>query len=521
MCSVFLWKLKQILIMKGNQTMKHVRKLVSLLLVLLMVSGLATGVFAQTVDSEQGGSASITIKNAAKGETYSVVKLFDASVTGKEDGSIVYTGTIPESLTDYFEEENGYIVAKESTLSEAAVAALKAWAEAQTATATAVSDGSALVFTNLPYGYYVVTTTQGAAITVDSTNPNATVYDKNTTEPGVGKTVDDKDVYIGQTVTYTITATTANYLGQGESAEIVTRYVIKDTLPGFLSDVTVTGITIGGEAYTVDGAVPQFDSTKTIVIPWATEVDGAYISSYANGAQLVITYTAVVTDEAAIDGDGNKNTVTLTAYTTPDHDTPPDPWEENWTDDETIYTYAAALKKVDEDGNGLSGAKFAANGLTVTGSKGNYTVLSYDGEATELGTQMETDDNGHLVIKGLPSDITLTVVETEAPAGYNKLTGSVSLQPTVIRETVTVTSTTIYYDAEGNVTEEVTENSSTTIEYNEALQTAAVTVENRKGTELPSTGGMGTTFFYTVGSVLAVGAAVLLITKKRMSTAGE
>ena len=42
-------------------------------------------------------------------------------------------------------------------------------------------------------------------------------------------------------------------------------------------------------------------------------------------------------------------------------------------------------------------------------------------------------------------------------------------------------------------------------------------VVNNKGSELPSTGGMGTTIFYVVGSILVLGAAILLITKKRMS----
>ena len=42
-------------------------------------------------------------------------------------------------------------------------------------------------------------------------------------------------------------------------------------------------------------------------------------------------------------------------------------------------------------------------------------------------------------------------------------------------------------------------------------------VENKTGTELPSTGGMGTTIFYVLGAILLAGATVLLITKKRMS----
>ena len=47
-----------------------------------------------------------------------------------------------------------------------------------------------------------------------------------------------------------------------------------------------------------------------------------------------------------------------------------------------------------------------------------------------------------------------------------------------------------------------------------------VQITNKTGTELPSTGGMGTTIFYVLGSILVVGAAVLLVTRKRMSTKG-
>ena len=87
-------------------------------------------------------------------------------------------------------------------LSDAAITAMKAWAEGQSATASAVSDGSVLEFTNLKYGYYVVTTTQGAAVTVASTQPNATIYDKNTTVPKeLTKSVSSDNVKIGETVT--------------------------------------------------------------------------------------------------------------------------------------------------------------------------------------------------------------------------------------------------------------------------------------------------------------------------------
>ena len=94
-----------------------------------------------------------------------------------------------------------------------------------------------------------------------------------------------------------------------------------------------------------------------------------------------------------------------------------------------------------------------------------------------------------LNFKGLDSG-TYYLREIEAPNGYNKLADDeeVKIEPTT--------------DTENN-----------------KMSLAAVTAEinNNSGSELPSTGGMGTTIFYVLGSILLFGAAVLLITKKRMN----
>ena len=225
------------------------KKLISLVLALALVLLTVGAAFAQTEHSGKGGSASITISNAANGETYSVYKLFNASVTGTENGSIAYTGTIPTALSSYFTQDAaGNITATDAAwanaetktqMSDGLKTALKTWTSSATAEDSAVSDGSVLTFDELTYGYYVVTTTQGdQAITVDSTNPSATIVDKNTTTPNnLIKTVDDDNVYIGQTVTYTVTYNTANYDGAGENAKQIISYTVHDTLPSFLTDV--------------------------------------------------------------------------------------------------------------------------------------------------------------------------------------------------------------------------------------------------------------------------------------------
>ena len=502
--------------------MKCTRKLASLLLALVMVFALATTAFAQDV-TVTGGTGSITISNAAKGETYTIYKLFDATVNA-DGSSIAYTGTIPESLKAYFSEDtNDYISATPEAkdgenMSEGLKTALKAWTATATAAATAESDGSALNFKELAYGYYVVTTTQGdQVISVDSTMPNVTIVDKNSSTPkDLSKTASSNDVSIGDTVTYTVSFKTSNYYGAGTEAKEIVSYTIEDTLPEFLSNVTVTSIIVdndGNNATAGDqfGVTAQF-ANKKIVIDWYDEVNNKFL--YDNGATVTITYTAVVTDKAAIDGNGNTNKVTVT-WTTKGGDEPgPDMVET----DETIFTYAIALKKVNNKGNALPGAVFEFPFYVKSTADANGAYI-YAGTTAGAGltNQITTPDSGVIVVKGVKSG-SYEITEVTAPAGYNKLTAPVTVQ--AVKTSSTSTHTTVYLDKDGNVVDVSAKEIEVKVDIDTIAATAVVVV-NKAGTELPSTGGMGTTVFYVLGTVLVLGAVVLLVTKKRMSDANR
>ena len=503
--------------------MKKFSKILSVaLLVALVLSLGVASAFAQTkpYTGSNGDGAKITIGNAAKGETYSVVKLFDATVTGTNGGSIAYQGDIPAALADYFVKNTttGEITATDAAkngdkLSDAASAALKTWATGQSALISAVSDGSALEFTNLPYGYYVVLTTQGTGtVTVTSTNPDASVIDKNTTDITAVKSVDDEDVYIGQTVTYTGTFDTTNYNGETK----IYRYTITDTLPDFLSDVKVKSISIVEKNANTDGTdktTPittyngQAFPSAGIVLNWTTDGTITGDSLYKNGAQIIVEYTAKVTDKAKINA-ANQNVITITPSS-----------GESKSSQKEIFTYGTGLQKVDENKKPLAGAKFKVTGLKVSGSNGDYICTAYDPDNIDLehSDELVCDAQGQLMIVGLPSDVTLTVTETEAPDGYNKLMNTESLSVQKLSHEVTKESRTIYYDANGKVTSQETETSYTKETYDPDLLVLNLQVENNKGTQLPSTGGIGTTIFYVVGGVLVLAAIILLVTKKRMS----
>lgn len=504
--------------------MKCTRKLASLLLALVMVFALAVTAFAQDV-TVTGGTGSITISNAAKGETYAIYKLFDATVS--EDGkSIAYTGTIPESLKAYFDaDKNGYISATAAakdgeSMSEGLKAALKTWTVTATATSAAESDGSALNFKELAYGYYVVTTTQGdQVISVDSTMPDVIIVDKNSSTPkDLRKTANVDDVSIGDTVTYTVSFKTSNYYGAGADAKEIVSYTIEDTLPEFLSNVTVTSIIVDndGKSETTDdqkNVTDQFDNNKKIVIDWYDEDNNKFL--YNNGATVTITYTAKVTDKAAIDGAGNTNKVTVT-WTTKDGNQPDPGKLEN---EETIFTYAIALKKVNNKGNALPGAVFQFP-FYVKSTADTDGAYIYAGIAAGEGltNQITTPDSGVIVVKGVKSG-SYEITEVTAPAGYNKLTAPVTVE--AVKTGNTSTHTTVYLDENGNITNTETDKKTEVKVDIEKIAASSVVVVNKAGTELPSTGGMGTTVFYVLGAVLVLGAVVLLVTKKRMSDANR
>ncbi|MDD6064898.1 MAG: SpaA isopeptide-forming pilin-related protein, partial [Clostridiales bacterium] len=105
-------------------------------------------------------------------------------------------------------------------------------------------------------------------------------------------------------------------------------------------------------------------------------------------------------------------------------------------------------------------------------------------------TVLTTNAQGKIKISGLDSD-TYYLREIKAPAGYNALGQDVEVK---------ITGATTKEDGSDSLT----------------YTTVVAEINNQSGTELPSTGGMGTTVFYILGSVLVLGAAVVLVTRKRM-----
>lgn len=510
---------------------KLMKRIGAVLMAVAMMAALGVGsAFAQTVGTAADGKGSITINNAAKGETYSVVKIFGATITGDatettDASGIAYTGTIPESLEDYFETDTvGNIIKKDGVDDDALLAAVQAYAKEQAATASAVSDGTTLTFQGLDYGYYAVISTQGATVTIDSLQPNAKVNDKNSKVIEVEKKVAEESYSIGDRVDYTATFNTVNYYGAGADAKQVIKYTITDTLPEFLSNIVIDSVVVTKkDGTTTDASLSKSFTNGSFDIDWADEVlpstdPKTYQNKYDNGAKIIVKYHGTLTSVTNINT-ADTNTVKIQPTVVKPDGTTEQPWDDNWQDDAEIKTYGAALKKTDGT-NALAGAEFTITGLTVTAgdAAGEYIVQSYDPQSTTESATLVTNSDGKLYIVGLASDAELSVTETKAPDGYNKLEQSIKLTPQIMTTKIYTKSGTIKYDAKGNVTSSNSTTSTTedVVKNLTDLDEEAVEVVNNKGTELPSTGGIGTYVFTVAGvAIMAIAAGLLIVRHKK------
>lgn len=477
--------------------MKTMRKLACLLLALTMLLALSATAFA-------ADTGSITISNAAMGQTYSIYKLFDATVD--DAGHISYTVPAGKTLgTDntWFQVDTaGNVTAKENA--DITTEDFATWAKGfgvqvgNTVTATS----NTVTFADVPYGYYYVVSSLGGTLTVDSTNPNATVIDKNETGPyvpegGKLKTVDKTTAAIGDTVKYTVSFVATNFDtvkadGATEpTTTAITEYKITDVSQALDINNSTSVVVKVGETTISDFAVTHSDDATTgkhtmvITIPWQTGSDEAgWTPKYASPSTVTVTYSAVV-NENATDKAVNQATVTYNNKSIPG-------------DEVTTETYYFDLVKTDNAGVVLTGAKFklydaAANGNEVAVVKmddGGYRVATAD----ETGVEIEA---GNVRISGLDGAKTYYLEETLAPAGYNMLTS---------RTAVAINST----DNQATVTTDVGTNVSTYV-------SGGVQVINNAGAELPSTGGTGTTILYILGTLMVLGAGVLLVVRRRVN----
>lgn len=483
--------------------MKHARKLASLLLALVMVFALATTAFAAQEGTLTGGS--ITINDAVSGQTYKAYQILYLESYNKDAGTYVYKAnsaweTWLKSQTSYVSfDDQGYVTwvngADPETfakLAQAQIGSMRADASA-TAESNTVKLGwdSETNEGTLKLGYYLVDTSLGSLCSLDTTNPNVEMYEKNAV-PTIGKEVQEdsdsgwgvkNDANIGQTVNFKTTV---------HAKKGAQNYVVHDKMSAGLAFNAVTAVKVdgttltGGTDYTVVTTGLDDDCDFHVVFT------KTYLDDITKDTDIVIEYNATLNENAVISTGANTNDTKLSYG---------DSSSTEWAHTDT-YTFMFDIIKTDSSLKVLDGAKFELYDAQTNGNKinlvlenGVYRVAT----ATEANTEGFTSaviEAGKATVKGLDGNTTYWLEETEAPAGYNKLAGRVEVKMENSNLTTTMTGDT-WADVDGGVQ-----------------------ITNNSGTELPSTGGIGTTIFYVLGSVLVIGAAVLLVTKKRMSANG-
>lgn len=231
---------------------------------------------------------------------------------------------------------------------------------------------------------------------------------------------------------------------------------------------------------------------------------------------FVWAYSCELNENAVIGSKGNPNEVVL-EYSN-------NPYGEGMgkteKDKAIVFTYELEVDKVDGQKKPLSGAEFTLYKEVATAVEGAKTGDQIKSELRELDEGVNVDDidddNYYVALayvkgdggdkfyfKGL-DDGNYVLVETKTPAGYNTCK-SIQFNIGAIHDGYELTELSFNSFSSTNVD----------------LESGKITteVENRQGSHLPETGGIGTTIFYVLGAVMVVGAAVLLVTKKRMSAA--
>ena len=507
-----MWTTQTKLFEQGDiKPMKYMKKLMTLLAVLTLALAMAVPAFAASGTASSTGK--ITIDNAVTRTTYKAYRIFDLESydTNKDVYSYKlntnwkdfpeYSTTIDGKevrATDFFSVNSaGYIEwngeKKDAGADFAKLA--KAFVDANSIACDKkeTASGATVTFTDLTLGYYLVDTSLGSLCSLDTTAPSVTIQEKNsdtTIEKKIvingDEKVDSNSAGIGDTVNFSITITVKD----GAPKD----YVLHDKLSGLTFDPDSLEVKIGARTLT-----PNTDYTLE-----TNPTDGdSFDVKFTNGKLkpndvVVVTYSATVAANATIAGAGNKNTAKL-VYNGKD------------STEEVTTTYVWKLNvhkyTLNSTNNevALSGAKFVL--YRMDGDTQKYAKLTnnkIDGWVTDKGdaTTLETSSTGDILIEGLNVG-TYYLEETEAPVGYNKLTKPIEVKITATPDATGVSETVEYRN----------QNDST---YTPATN-AIVKVLNKAGTQLPSTGGIGTTLFYVIGGVLMAVAAVLLVTKKRMN----
>lgn len=525
--------------------MKQAKKIASILLALVMVFALAIPAFAATVTVPSDG--------ILKDHTFTAYQVF----SGREENGVLSdvqwgSGIDSTAFLAALKADTTYGSLFTDCTDDAAVAkvlgdkntdAALANAVAKLAYANKTGVGTALTSgeNTLADGYYLIVDTtanvgEGGAYNTALLqvvgNINITV---KTDAPTVEKKVLEDDKYNQDGGYGTGYNDVADYnMGDAVSFHLIgsvpdmSRY---DTYKYIFHDTLSAGLTLNENSIKVYVASDKAGTDKAEITGWTKAVDGQSftvsftdlktVSGVSQGKYIIVEYTATLNQNAVVGLNGNPNVVYLEYSNKPDQSGSGNTNNTGKTpeDQVIVFTYELDTTKVDGQDNSkkLEGAKFKLHNVNnkwaIVDSNNKVTGWA---DTEEGGSALTSDANGLFKVIGL-DDGTYYLKETKAPTGYNLLSSEITV---VITATTTNGQTWTNGQASSALTNLAVTADGTAGTGDTSTGIAGITVANNKGSTLPETGGVGTTIFYIAGGVLAVAAAILLVTKKRMSKQG-
>lgn len=344
------------------------------------------------------------------------------------------------------------------------------------------------------------------------------------------------DYSVGDEIPYKITVKVPQALLNATVADAANFvFEVKDT-PEHLEDKDVKAISItGAEVTTGVKITPDAEyNVKGGKGFTASFTQAALKELVGAGDTFTITYTATLLKGADMTIDGNKNTINLKYSNKIDADGKINPGTSEIEDGAVVYTFSIHVKKLGENANGepLPNVKFnvykevaagtvgAVKGseIGITGEdadKDFVKVVIDDTKNDDTKYDLVTNNNGEAKVDGLANG-TYYLVETATVNGYNLLSGPVKV-------TIQVSYSKSWKAKDDYVGDKLVHHEETLHEEyfggsKDALGKGftLTTIINRKGFDLPVTGGFGTLLFSGIGVLLVVaGVGVLLSLKKK------
>lgn len=545
-----------------NDEMKSTKKLLAFLLVAMMILAMLPTALADD-------AYTITINNAQAGHTYKAYQIFTGDLSTNTSGDKILSNIDfgsgvstdgKDALLHFNSGSYADAVALAAALNTSNVEAFAKLAATSGNLGTVAKSvdqtaDAPCTIAELAPGYYLVidTYTDSTGDKEDALSRyivqvvgSATVESKHsfpTVEKKVKENVktiadtsygdgynDVADYNIGDAVPFHLIGTVPDMSGYDTY-----KYIFHDTLSDGLTAPTDNTIKVyRSDDQVVDGSDVDVTAafTKNVSGQQITvSIDNLKsIENIAKGQYIIVEYTATLNANAEIGLNGNPNTVYLEYSNKPDQSGSGDDHSIGKTPEDKVivFTYELDTTKVDgkETSKKLANAKFVllnSDGTQVAKISGGkfdgWTNLptAVDGKIPATAWESNTvltsaESTGLFSVTGLDAG-TYNLREIAAPAGYNLLSQDI----TVVITAATANGQTWGGTASDALTGLSVKADETNGTGDTSTGIASITIANNKGNTLPETGGIGTTVFYVLGSILVIGAVVLLVSKKRMN----